>query len=132
MPRVSRLILAASILSLGPWAAPRASMAKDGDPTTPAEAIAIARPLLDEARKAKPGESKETAVSVRRAIDALKSQSKDGFKLAGAKLIEFESLWNEAITVGVYHGVKRSPNTGPARTGASKRLLISPRASAVA
>ncbi len=80
----------------------------DPPPATPEEAIAFARPLVEPARKAKPGEAKEIADGLRKAIDALKAQSK-----AGLKDQKFQVLWNESISLGHFLGLKPLPDYAP-------------------
>ena len=109
MMRRAMLMVSAAILLAIPGAAPRPALAGDGDPKSPAEAVALARPLLEAARKANPAESKEITEGLRKGLDALKAQSKGGFKQTGAALAEYETIWNEGASLGAYHGLKPLP-----------------------
>jgi hypothetical protein len=97
------LVVSAAILLSLP------ALAKDGDPATPAEAMALAKPFVEAAAKARSAESKEITEGLRKALDALKAQSKEGFKQEGAKRWEFESFWNLAVSLGHYHALKPLP-----------------------
>jgi hypothetical protein len=83
----------------------------DPPPTSPAEAIAQARPLLDAAIKAAPEPNKdmkafrENGDGLRAAHALLKGQSKEGFKQAA-----FQGAWNEMVTLFNYHGAKPVPD----------------------
>lgn len=78
---------------------------------TPAEAMALARPLLDEAIKAEPQANKTTkgfrvnAALVRDAHEHLKGQSKKGLEIK-----EFREMWNEMISLGHFHNVSPLPD----------------------
>jgi hypothetical protein len=92
-----------------PAASPPAA-AQDGAPANPAGAVAQARPLIDAARATKPidpNESKrfkENGDVLRKALDLMKGQTKDGFEQ-----VAFVRAWNELASLFHYHGVKGGP-----------------------
>jgi hypothetical protein len=106
----ARLLALAAALAV-PGAAPLPAVAGDEDPKTPQEAMERARGALEKARTTPPVSNKESrdhmvlVESVNGALDLLKGQSKEGFGNA-----EFQALWNDAVSLGHFHGVKKVPD----------------------
>jgi hypothetical protein len=101
------LLASCFVLSGTPF---RGAVAADDQPKTLSDAMAAASPLLEPVRKAAAVLDKNSAAHkaiadpVHRALDLLKGQSREGFRNPG-----FQTLWNDAVSLGNYHGLKGIP-----------------------